>query len=89
MGSSPKHLMGGEGWPVASAIEIVRQLLSGLKAAHAAGVVHRDLKPTNILLTDDTAKQITLKITDFALAAASGSTETGATSMGGTAYMSP
>ncbi len=84
-----KHLLTAEGWPVSSAVEIVRQLLAGLKAAHAAGVVHRDLKPTNILLLDDPAKRIVLKITDFALAAASGSTETGATSMGGTAYMSP
>lgn len=84
-----QFLMKGGNWPVDSAVEIVRQLLAGLKAAHDAGVVHRDLKPTNILLLDDPAKKITLKITDFALAAASGSTETGATSLGATAYMSP
>jgi serine/threonine protein kinase len=84
-----QNLLNGGAWPVETAVEIVRQLLAGLKAAHDAGVVHRDLKPTNILLLDDPAKKITLKITDFALAAASGSTETGATSMGATAYMSP
>lgn len=84
-----QNLLNGGAWPVETAVEIVRQLLAGLKAAHDVGVVHRDLKPTNILLLDDPAKKITLKITDFALAAASGSTETGATSMGATAYMSP
>ena len=45
-------------------IEILHQVLSGLKAAHSAGVIHRDLKPENIMLADDA----TAKITDFGLA---------------------
>ncbi|MDP3492226.1 MAG: serine/threonine-protein kinase [Hyphomonadaceae bacterium] len=84
-----KRLTADDSWPIESAVEIVRQLLSGLKAAHEVGVVHRDLKPANILLLEDPSTAIILKITDFALAAASGSIETGATSMGGTYYMSP
>ena len=45
------------------AIEIVRQILSGLACLHHAGIIHRDIKPFNILLTD----QDTVKICDFGL----------------------
>jgi serine/threonine-protein kinase len=45
------------------AIEIVRQILSGLACLHHAGIIHRDIKPFNILLTD----LDTVKICDFGL----------------------
>jgi serine/threonine-protein kinase len=44
-------------------IEIARQILSGLACLHHAGIIHRDIKPFNILLTD----LDTVKICDFGL----------------------
>ncbi|WP_406700340.1 serine/threonine-protein kinase [Singulisphaera sp. Ch08] len=46
--------------------EIIRQVVSGLAAAHAQEIVHRDIKPANILLTEGSDPRI--KIADFGLA---------------------
>jgi hypothetical protein len=65
------------------------QLARGVAAAHAQGVVHRDLKPGNLIVTADG----TLKILDFGLAKVAGDRELDATEPGtllGTAgYLSP
>jgi serine/threonine protein kinase len=45
-------------------LSIVRQIVTGLRAAHAKGIIHRDLKPSNIKLTEDG----TVKLVDFGLA---------------------
>jgi len=50
--------------PATEALSIARQLAAGLGAAHAAGVIHRDFKPSNVMLLTDRAV-----ITDFGLAA--------------------
>ena len=47
-----------------TAIGYARQILAGLEAAHAVGIVHRDVKPQNLLVRDDG----TLKVADFGVA---------------------
>jgi eukaryotic-like serine/threonine-protein kinase len=52
--------------PLDEAIEIARQLIGALEAAHEQGIIHRDLKPANIKLRPDG----TVKVLDFGLAKA-------------------
>jgi DNA-binding beta-propeller fold protein YncE/predicted Ser/Thr protein kinase len=72
--------------PPAEAIELLDQVGSALDAAHAAGIVHRDVKPHNILLEGDRAY-----LTDFGLAKALGESGVirGASVVGTAEYMSP
>ncbi len=69
------------------ALEIAAQVCDALDYAHARGVVHRDVKPQNILLTPDGR----VKVTDFGIARALSSatiTQTG-TVLGSVQYLSP
>ncbi len=52
--------------PVSEAISITRQIAEALEKAHSAGVVHRDIKPQNILFSNDGK----IKVTDFGIAIA-------------------
>ena len=73
--------------PVAEAVPIVMQILDALQHAHENGVVHRDIKPHNILL----AKNGQVKVTDFGIArAASEATVTfNGNMVGSVHYISP
>ena len=73
--------------PVERLLRVFRQTAEGLKAAHDQGVIHRDLKPQNIML--DSADRV--YVTDFGMAKSSeqsGMTQTGAV-IGTPFYMSP
>ncbi|MEU5938372.1 serine/threonine-protein kinase [Micromonospora sp. NPDC047548] len=73
--------------PPAKAVEIGLGVLGALKAAHKAGVMHRDIKPGNILLGDDGR----VVLTDFGLATIPGDPNVTRTGMvlGSPAYISP
>jgi len=49
-------------------LDFVHQALSGLAAAHALGIVHRDVKPENLFLSEEGDGTITLKLLDFGIA---------------------
>lgn len=75
--------------PIADGIKFLLPVLSALGAAHKLGIVHRDVKPENILVS----KEGRIKITDFGLAkgALIGSTMTAESSviLGSVSYLSP
>lgn len=73
--------------PPAQATRWLGDIAAGLKAAHAAGVIHRDVKPENLIVGDEG----TLKIVDFGIANAvrSGGARIEATIAGTPRYMAP
>jgi len=87
-GEDLRHLLHRQGkLPAAEAVAIMEQVVRGLVAAHRVGVIHRDLKPGNIMRATDGR----VLVMDFGLArslAGDGMTRTG-TMLGTMEYMSP
>lgn len=74
--------------PPSQALAIVDPVLQALAAAHRAGYIHRDVKPENVLISDDGR----VKVTDFGLARAiegADSSKTHGLLLGTVAYLSP
>jgi len=59
---------GGATLPLHRVVHIIDQVLQVLEAAHAAGVVHRDLKPDNVMLLDAGDRTDRVKVLDFGIA---------------------
>lgn len=73
--------------PIRQAADVGRQVLSALRAAHEAGILHRDVKPSNILL-DDEGRAV---LTDFGIATAEGDSSLTSTGMvtGSPSFLAP
>src|SRR6478752_8008885 len=67
------------------ALALIDPVVEGLGAAHAAGLIHRDVKPENVLIADDGR----IKIGDFGLARAISTTTSTGALIGTVAYLSP
>jgi hypothetical protein len=86
-GRSLRHLMAEQRrFPVPAAADLIGQLLAALAHAHGRGVVHRDVKPANLIVDEDRH----LKVTDFGIARlGGGDTTVNGMMLGTPAFMAP
>jgi serine/threonine protein kinase len=103
-GSTLRHKINAKPMPLEEVLEVGIQIADALTVAHAAGIVHRDIKPGNIFVSQRTGQPVFAKMLDFGLAklrpraAAHSMAQTEAmdeditspgTALGTVAYMSP
>jgi serine/threonine-protein kinase len=81
----------GPGLPPELAVDVLLPVCAAVDAAHAAGVVHRDLKPDNLFVTRTPSGEVHPKVLDFGISRVTGDGgQTGTTATLGTpAYMAP
>jgi serine/threonine-protein kinase len=86
-GETIKDKVGKRPLPLAAALDIAVQACEGLQAAHKRGIVHRDIKSANLMLT----REGKVKVMDFGLAQLAGQSglTRSKTTLGTAAYMSP
>lgn len=80
-----KYIERKEKLSVREAVGITLQIANGLEAAHTNHIIHRDIKPQNILISKDG----TAKVSDFGIAKAASSNTITANAMGSVHYISP
>ncbi len=80
-----EHRRHGDSIPLQRALTIVHRIAQGIDAVHAAGIVHRDVKPSNIVIEEDTGRPV---LVDFGLAARSAD-PAAALAIGTPHYMAP
>src|ERR1700712_107775 len=68
VGTTLRHLMDDGPLPPLRALALMRQIASGLAYAHAQDIVHRDVKPANIMISDEIGTGEHIRILDFGLA---------------------
>ncbi len=71
--------------PFKEVVGIALQMCNGIAAAHAAGLIHRDIKPQNIIIANDGK----VKVTDFGIAKTTTSNTISSNAMGSVHYTSP
>jgi Protein kinase domain len=67
-GRTLDEMIGGKALPVNETLRIAIQMADAFVAAHAVGVIHRNIKPRNIMVTKDARGQAVVKILDFGFA---------------------
>ena len=85
-GRSLRALVAEEPLDAGRVIGILRQVCKGLAAAHEAGVIHRDVKPENIMVVEDRGRRDAVRMLDWGVAAMSAEAEGGAGTIAGTPY---
>ena len=84
-GTLAQHTTAGKLLPLERVVEVAFKLSRALEYAQQQGVIHRDIKPGNVLLT----RPFDVKLSDFGVARIDSATHTEITGVGSPAYMSP